>query len=151
MVRTWPQLMRIVPFIGGILSLFHSQLIDLSLSIVMPGFDWVSVSIAVHWRRWIRCWRWRRTWMWIGACSSNVTSLFTIVAFPLSWSMFCILSGMKPLDVLNSSIGSLKVVGQLDHLVLRGRKSLSHWLRHLLKTLLYRVENRSSRWRVKMG
>jgi hypothetical protein len=83
--------------------------------------------------------------MRIGARSSNVTSLFTIVAFPLSWSLCCILSGVKPLHVLNSRVGSLKVVGQRDHLVLQGRKSLSRWLRHLLKTLLHRVENRSSR------
>jgi hypothetical protein len=83
--------------------------------------------------------------MRIGARSSNVTSLFTIVAFPLSWSLCCIMSGVKPLHVLNSRVGCLKVVGQRDHLVLQGRKSLSRWLRHLLKTLLHRVENRSSR------
>jgi hypothetical protein len=39
-------------------------------------------------------------------------SLFTIVAFPLSWSLCCILSGVKPLHILNSSVGSLKVVDQ---------------------------------------
>jgi hypothetical protein len=57
--------------------------------------------------------------MRIGAPSSNVASLFTVVAFSLSWSLCCILSGMKPPHILNSSVGSLKVVGQWDHLVLR--------------------------------
>jgi hypothetical protein len=73
-----------------------------------------------------------------------VTTLFTIVAFPLSWILYCILSGVKPLHILKSSVASLNVVGQQDNLVLRKRKSLSHLLRHLLKTLLHRVENRSS-------
>jgi hypothetical protein len=63
--------------------------------------------------------------MRIGAPSSNVFSLFTIVTFALSWSLCCILSGVKPLQILNSSVGSFKVVGQRDHLVLRGRKFLS--------------------------
>jgi hypothetical protein len=74
-----------------------------------------------------------------------VISLFIIVAFPLSLSLCCILSGVKPLHILKLSVGSLKVVAQWDLLVLRGRKSLSYWLRHPLKILLHKVENRSRR------
>jgi hypothetical protein len=49
------------------------------------------------------------------------------------------------------SIWALKEVGARNHLSLWGDTSLSRWLRHRLKTLWARVEDRSSRQRTNAG
>jgi hypothetical protein len=54
--------------------------------------------------------------MWIGARNSKVTSLSIIVAFPLSWSLCCILTGLRPLHIQISNILRLVAIRVLDTL-----------------------------------
>jgi hypothetical protein len=78
---------------------------------------------------------------WFGASVSKMTFLSIGVA-PLI-SMRWVLGSLHPLSTLISSSRGLEVVGVLDHLPLRGRKSLSSWLRSLLKLQLNRAAHRS--------
>jgi hypothetical protein len=78
---------------------------------------------------------------WIGA-SVGVMSLVSTVVAPticLQW----VLGSLGPLNTLISSSRSLEIVGALNHLILRGEKSLSSCLRPWLKLWLSRTEHRS--------
>jgi hypothetical protein len=79
---------------------------------------------------------------WIGA-SIGVMSLFTTVIAP-TVSLLRVLGSLGSLNTLIPSSRSLEVVGALNHLTLRGRESLSSYLRPWLKLWLSRTEHRSS-------
>jgi hypothetical protein len=68
---------------------------------------------------------------WVGASVSKMSFLCTCVA-PLV-NLRQVLGSLGPLNTLISSSRGLEVVGVLNHLTLWGRKSLSSWLRSLLK------------------
>jgi hypothetical protein len=78
----------------------------------------------------------------IGA-SIDVMSLFTIVIAP-TVSLLWVLGRLGSLNTLIPSSRSLEVVGALNHLMLRGRESLSSCLRPWLKLRLSRTEHRSN-------
>jgi hypothetical protein len=59
----------------------------------------------------------------IGALVGIMTSFSTSIA--LSFSRCWVLSSLGPLKILISSSRGLEIVGSLNHLALRGRKSLS--------------------------
>jgi hypothetical protein len=78
-----------------------------------------------------RC-RWlKRASAWIRASVSKMTFLSIGIALP--FSMHWVLGSLGPLNTLISSGRSLEIIGALNHLALWGRKSLSSWLRSLLK------------------
>jgi hypothetical protein len=79
---------------------------------------------------------------WIGA-SIGVMSLFTTVIAP-TVSLLWVLGSLGSLNTLILSSRSLEVVGALNHLMLRGRESLSSCLRPWLKLRLSRTEHWSS-------
>jgi hypothetical protein len=79
---------------------------------------------------------------WIGA-SMGVMSLFTTV-IAHTVSLLRVLGSLGSLNTLIPSSRSLEVVGMLDHLMLRGRESLSSYLRPWPKLWLSRTEHRSS-------
>jgi hypothetical protein len=79
---------------------------------------------------------------WIGA-SIGVMSLFTTVIAP-TVSLLWVLGSLGSLNTLILSSRSLEVVGVLNHLMLRGRESLSSCLRPWLKLRLSRTEHWSS-------
>jgi hypothetical protein len=77
-----------------------------------------------------------------------MTLLSTIVAFLARWVLgYCMVS-RGPLSTLIPSVWSLKEVGVRNHLPLWGNKSLCSRLRHWLKTLSDRANDRSSRQRI---
>jgi hypothetical protein len=79
--------------------------------------------------------------MQIGA-SVGIMSLVSIVVAPticLQW----VLGSLGTLNTLISSGRSLEIVGVLNHLSLRGGKSLSRYLRPWLKLQLSGMEHRS--------
>jgi hypothetical protein len=78
----------------------------------------------------------------IGA-SMEVMSLFTTAIAP-TVSLLRVLGSLGPLNTLIPSNRSLEVVGALNHLMLRGRESLSSGLRPWQKLRLSRTEHRSS-------
>jgi hypothetical protein len=78
----------------------------------------------------------------IGA-SIGVMSLFTTAIAP-TVSLLRVLGSLGSLNTLIQSSRSLKVVGALNHLMLRGRESLSSCLRPWQKLWLSRTEHRSS-------
>jgi hypothetical protein len=73
----------------------------------------------------------------------GVMSLFTTVIAP-TVSLLRVLGSLGSLNTLISSSRSLMVVGPLNHLMLRGRESLSSCLRPWLKLRLSKMEHRSS-------
>jgi hypothetical protein len=54
--------------------------------------------------------------MWIGERNSKVTSLFTILSFPLTWSLCCILSGLRHQHTLISNDLRIVAIRSLDTL-----------------------------------
>jgi hypothetical protein len=74
--------------------------------------------------------------------------LSTIIAFLAWWVLGWSMVGWGPLSTLIPSVWSLKDVGAWNHLSLWGDKSLSSWLRHLLRTLSDGMKDWSSRWRI---
>jgi hypothetical protein len=89
-----------------------------------------------------RCGWKKRASAWIGASVSKMTVLSTSIA--LRFSMRWVLSILGPLYTLISNSRGLENVGVLNHVTLRGRKSLSSWLRSVLKLRLSRAEHRPS-------
>jgi hypothetical protein len=89
-----------------------------------------------------RCCCLRRAGARIGAPVGIVTFFSTSIALPFSrrW----VLSSLGPLNILTFSSKSLKIVGALNHLALRGREPLSSLLQPWLKVRLSRMEHRSS-------
>jgi hypothetical protein len=79
---------------------------------------------------------------WIGA-SMGIMSLFTTV-IAHTVSLLRVLGSLGSLNTLIPSSRSLEVVRMLDQLMLRGRESLSSYLRPWLKLWLSRTEHRSS-------
>jgi hypothetical protein len=78
----------------------------------------------------------------IGA-SIGVMSLFTTIIAP-TINLLRVLCSLGSLNTLIPSSRSLEVVGALNHLTLRGRESLSNYLRPWLKLRLSRMKHRSS-------
>jgi hypothetical protein len=78
----------------------------------------------------------------IGA-SVGVMSLFTTIVAP-TISLLRVLGSLGSLNTLIPNRWSLKIVGALNHLTLRGRESLSSWLRPWLILWLSRMKHRSS-------
>jgi hypothetical protein len=84
----------------------------------------------------------RRAGERIGALVGKVTSLPSSIALPftLQW----VLSSLCPLNTLIPNSRGLEIIGALNHMTLRGRKSLSSCMRLRLKLQLSRTEHRSS-------
>jgi hypothetical protein len=82
------------------------------------------------------------TGAWIGA-SVSISSLLSTVIGP-TISLQRVLGSLGPLNTLIPSSKSLKIVGVMNPLTLRGRKSLSSCLRPQLELWLNRTEDRSS-------
>jgi hypothetical protein len=70
-------------------------------------------------------------------------SLFTTAIAPMV-SLLWVLGSLGPLNTLIPSNRGLEVVGVLNHLMLRGRESLSSCLRPWQKLWLSRMEHRSN-------
>jgi hypothetical protein len=70
-------------------------------------------------------------------------SMFTIVIAPMI-SLLWVLGSLGSLNALIPSSRSLEVVGELNHLTLQGRESLSSYLQPRLKLWLSRTEYRSN-------
>jgi hypothetical protein len=85
----------------------------------------------------------------IGA-SIGVMSLFTTVIAP-TISLLLALGSLGFLNTLIPSSRSLEVVGALNHLMLRGRESLSSYLQPWPKLWLSRTEHRSNCGRSNTG
>jgi hypothetical protein len=83
--------------------------------------------------------------MRIGACSSKVTLLSTIVTFLVWWGLDHIRIGWSPLHTPIPGVWSLIAIRARNNLALSGGKSLSSWLWHQLNILLHGAENRSNR------
>jgi hypothetical protein len=79
---------------------------------------------------------------WIVA-SIGIMSLFTTAIAP-TVSLLQVLGSLGSLNTLIPSNRSLEVVGALNHMMLRGRESLSSGLRSRQKLRLSRTEHRSS-------
>jgi hypothetical protein len=75
--------------------------------------------------------------------SVGVMSLVSIVVAPMI-SLQRVFGCLGPLNTLIPSSRNLDIIGALNHLMLRGGKSLSSCLRPWLKLLLSRIEQRSS-------
>jgi hypothetical protein len=125
--------------VQSFLGFLHSSLVDSPMSIVLLGSNRNRVGSTSG-----------------GRCSSSsliatgarieasvgVMSLVsTVVAHTISLQW--VLGGLGPLNTLISSSRSLEIVGALNHLMLRGGKSLSSCLRPLLKLWLGRTEHMS--------
>jgi hypothetical protein len=115
-------------------------MVDSSTCIVMLGSNKNRVASMGRCRR--RHNYLRRAGAWIGALVGIVTSFTRSIALPFSrpW----VLSSLGPFNILIPSSRSLEIVGALNHLVLRGRESLSNWLWSRLKLRLSRMEYRSN-------
>jgi hypothetical protein len=77
------------------------------------------------------------------AASVGIMSHLTIVVAP-TISLLWVLGSLGPMNTLILSSRSLDIVGTLNHLMLRGRESLSSCLWPWLKLRLSRTEHRSS-------
>jgi hypothetical protein len=82
------------------------------------------------------------TGVWIGASVGIMSLLSTIIA-PMISSQW-VLGSLGPLNTLIPSNRGLEIVGTLNHLMLRGRKSLSSCLRPRFRLWPNRTEHRSS-------
>jgi hypothetical protein len=78
-----------------------------------------------------RCRLLKRASAQIGALVGKMTFLATCTT--LSFSRQLILSNLGPLNILISSSRGLEIVEAMNHLTLRGSKSLTSWLRSQLK------------------
>jgi hypothetical protein len=79
---------------------------------------------------------------WIGASVVIMSLLFTVVAPPINLQW--VLGSLGPLNTLIPNSRTLEIVGELNHLTLRGRKSLSSYLWPRLELRENRMEHRSS-------
>jgi hypothetical protein len=75
--------------------------------------------------------------------SIGVMSLFTTAIAP-TVSLLWVFGSLGPLNTLIPSSRGLEVVGVLNHLMLRGRESLSSCIRSWQKLQLSRTEHKSS-------
>jgi hypothetical protein len=82
-----------------------------------------------------------------GATISIMTLLATVETSGVRFIRCCIWSGWGSLSTLIPSVRSLKKIRAWNHLLLWGDKSLASRLRHLLRTLWDREEDRPSRQR----
>jgi hypothetical protein len=80
--------------------------------------------------------------VWIGA-SVGIVSLFSTVVAPII-SLQRVLGNLGPLNTMIPNNMCLGIVGALNDLPLRGRKSMSSCLRPWLKLRLSMIEHRSS-------
>jgi hypothetical protein len=81
---------------------------------------------------------------WIGASIGIMSHFSTVEAHTISLRQ--VLGSLGHLNILTPSSRGLVIVGVLNILTLRGRESLSRWLRSRLKLWLSRTEHRSN-WR----
>jgi hypothetical protein len=79
---------------------------------------------------------------WIGASVVIMSLLFTVVAPTINLQR--VLGSLGPLNTLIPNSRTLEIVGELNHLTLRGRKSLSSYLWPRLELRENRMEHRSS-------
>jgi hypothetical protein len=124
--------------IRSFLSFFHGHVIDSPTGVVLLGSNRNRVGSTGR----VRCSCSGLISMnaWIGA-SVGIMSLFTIVVAP-SISLQRVLGSLGPLNTLITSSRSLEIVRALNHFTLRGRESLSSYLRPWLKLWLSRTEYR---------
>jgi hypothetical protein len=78
----------------------------------------------------------------VGA-SVGITSLVSTIVAPMI-NLQRVLGSLGPLNTLIPSNRSVEIVGALNHLMLRGRKSLPSCLQPWLKLRLGRMEHKSS-------
>jgi hypothetical protein len=104
---------------------FHSHMIDSPTGVVLLGSDRNRVGSTGRGR--CSYSRLTDTGAQIGALI-GVMSLFTIAIAP-TVSLLWVLGSLGSLNTLIHSSRSLEVVGALNHLTLRGRESLSSYLR----------------------
>jgi hypothetical protein len=79
---------------------------------------------------------------WIGASIGIMSHFSTVEAHTISLRQ--VLGSLGHLNILTPSSRGLVIVGALNILTLRGRESLSRWLRSRLKLWLSRTEHRSN-------
>jgi hypothetical protein len=126
--------------IRSFLRFFHNLMIDPPMGVVLLGSNRNSVGST---GRGMSSYSGLiDTSAWIGA-SIGVMSLFTTAIAP-TVSLLQVLGSLGFLNTLIPSNRSLKVVGALNHLTLRGRESLSSGLRPWQKLRLSRTEHKSS-------
>jgi hypothetical protein len=125
--------------IQSFLSFLHRNMVDSPMSIVLLGINRNRVGSTSGGR--CSSSRLIGTGARIGA-SVGVMSLVSIVVAPMI-SLQWVLGSLGPLNTLIPSSRSLEIVGALNHLTLRGGKSLSSCLRPWLKLWLSRMEHRS--------
>jgi hypothetical protein len=117
-------------FLGSL----YDNMVDLPMNIVLLGSNRNRVGPMGRGR--YSCSSLISTRAWIGASVSKMTLLSTsktpLFSLQHSWS------NLGPLNTLIPSSRSLEIVGELNHMMLRGRKSLSSYLR------LSKMEHRSS-------
>jgi hypothetical protein len=134
MVRTECELMRIVPFIGGILSFFNSHLVGSSSSKVLPGSHGNRIGTSIG--RWVGCRHPIGVWSRFGAHLSIVALLSTVETSSLSWILRGVWSCLQPLHVLVASSRGLKIAGVIVYLVLQSCIALFGSVGPLLELLL---------------
>jgi hypothetical protein len=74
-----------------------------------------------------------------------MTLLSTVEASDVCFIQYCILRCWGSLGTLIPSVRSLKEIGAWNHTLLRGDKSLASRLRHRLRTLWDKAEDRSTK------
>jgi hypothetical protein len=131
-----------------VLSFLHRHLIQPPMSVVLLSLGWSRASITSWGCCWSSFWWQRRTWTWVGAWTSKMTLLSTIVAFLERWVLGCSMVSRGPWSTLIPSVWILKEAGARNHLPLWGNKSLFSRLMHRLKTLSDGAKDRSSRRRI---
>jgi hypothetical protein len=126
--------------IRSFLRFFHSHMIDLLTGVVLLGSNRNRVSSTGRGR--CSYSRMIDTSAWIGE-SIGVMSLFTTAIAP-TVSLLRVLGSLSSLNTLMIGNRSLEGVGALNHLMLRGRESLSSGLWPWQNLWLSRTEHRSS-------
>jgi hypothetical protein len=126
--------------IRSFLRFFHNHLIDSPTGVVLLGSNRNRVGSIGRGRHSYS--RLINSSAWIGT-SIDVMFLFTTVIAPMI-SLLRVLGSLGSLNTLIPSNRGLEVAGALNHLMLRGRESLSSHLRPWQKLRLSRMEHRSS-------
>jgi hypothetical protein len=126
--------------IRSFLRFFHNHMIDTPTGVVLLGSNRNRVGSTGRGR--CSYSRLIDTSAWIGALI-GVMSLFTTVITP-TVSLLWVLGSLGSLNTQIPDNRGLEVVGALNHLTLRGRESLSSYLRHWQKLRLSKMEHRSS-------
>jgi hypothetical protein len=126
--------------IRSFLRFFHGHMIDSPMGVVLLGSNRNRIGSTGRGR----CSYSRLIDMsaWIGA-SIGVMSMFTTAIAP-TVSLLRVLDSLGSLNTLIPSSRSLEVVGELNHLTLRGRESLSGCLWRWLKLRLSRTKHKSN-------